>query len=182
MPTDSTPWTARVWREFHAGNLTRAFRDVLLTLRTYRGHGGLICPSHETLAGRANCHPSTVQRALQAARDLGLVQWTERRVRASWRSLRTSNRYWLLQPEGPVTPRQPEPPVFPCDRTDQQDAGGGESKKKQEARGSSNSAVIAMLEAARRLPDLLALRRKAWEAGRVTMRTGMEARGAVPVT
>ena len=37
----STPclWTARVWQEFHADNLTRAYRDVLLTLRTYRGHG-----------------------------------------------------------------------------------------------------------------------------------------------
>jgi len=35
-------WTDRVWLEFRAGNLTRAYRDVLLTLRTYRGHGGLI--------------------------------------------------------------------------------------------------------------------------------------------
>jgi hypothetical protein len=63
--------TSRVWAEFHAGNLTRAARDVLLTLRTYRGHGGLICPAHATLATRANCHAVTVWRALQAARDLG---------------------------------------------------------------------------------------------------------------
>jgi hypothetical protein len=125
MPTLSTPWTSRIWQEFHAGNLSRAARDVLLTLRTYRGHGGLICPSHDTLADRANCHPSTVLRALQTARDLGLVRWTERRVRAGWRWLRTSNRYTLTDPETPVTPRLP---------TNRQTAGGGESEQKKEAR------------------------------------------------
>jgi hypothetical protein len=151
-----TTWTARVWSEFHAGNLTRAWRDVLLTLRTYRGRGGSIHPSHETLANRAGCHPSTVQRALQAARDLGLVGWTERRARAVWRSLRTSNRYWLIVPEAPVSPMK-------C--TNRQKAGGGESKQKKEAQGSSVAAVVAMLEAARGLPDLLLARRRAWEAG-----------------
>jgi hypothetical protein len=34
-------WTTRVWQEYRAGNLTRAFRDVLLTLRTFRGTGAL---------------------------------------------------------------------------------------------------------------------------------------------
>ena len=102
LPTASTRWTARVWQEFRAGNLTRTARDVLLTLATYRGHGGLICPSHETLAERVDCHPVTVWRALQAARELGLVRWTERHVRAAWRRLRTSNRYRLLLPEAPV--------------------------------------------------------------------------------
>ena len=158
MPTPPTSWTTRIWQEFHAGNLTRAARDVLLTLRTYRGHGGLICPSHETLADRANCHASTVWRALQAARDLGLVRWTERRVRAAWRSLRTSNRYTLTQPEAPVMPRP---------RTSMQNAGGGESKLKKEAREGSKAALSAMLAAAERLPDLLAARRRAWAAGLV---------------
>ena len=51
----------------------------------------LIRPSHATLAERVDCHASTVWRALQAARELGLVRWAERRVRAAWRSLRTSN-------------------------------------------------------------------------------------------
>lgn len=156
MP-DAT-WTARVWCEFHAGNLTRAFRDVLLTLRSYRGRGGLICPSHDTLAGRADCHPSTVQRALQAARDLGLIGWAERRVRAAWRSLRTSNRYWLIVPETPVSPGA---------RTNRQKAAGGESQRKKEASGSSVAAVNAMIEAANRLPDLLAARREAWRTGQV---------------
>ena len=39
MPND---WTARIWAEFRAGNLTRAWRDALLTLATFRGHGGII--------------------------------------------------------------------------------------------------------------------------------------------
>ena len=154
MPSSPTPWTSRVWAEFHAGNLTRAARDVLLTLRTYRGHGGMICPGHAALAARANCHASTVWRSLQAARDLGLVRWTERRVRAAWRSLRTSNRYTLTDPEAPLTPRP---------RTTMQDAGGGEREEIQEAREGSRATLAAMLAAAERMPDLLAMRRAVFE-------------------
>jgi DNA-binding transcriptional MocR family regulator len=161
LPTPSTPWTARVWAEFRAGNLTRTARDVLLTLATYRGHGGLICPSHETLAERVDCHPVTVWRALQAARDLGLVRWTERRVRAAWRSLRTSNRYRLLLPETPATPCPDRP------ATTLHNAGGGERKLKQEAHEQDRGALATMLAGAARLPDLLAARRQAWEGGLV---------------
>jgi DNA-binding transcriptional MocR family regulator len=84
-----------IWLEFRAGNLTRAHRDVLLCLA---GYGRVAWPSHQTLADRANCCVRTVQRALEAARDLGLVTWVERRVRAGWRWLRTSNRYTLTVP------------------------------------------------------------------------------------
>jgi DNA-binding transcriptional MocR family regulator len=128
------PWTARVWQEFRAGNLTRSARDILLTLRTYRGPGGLICPSHATLADRAKCSVRSVQRALQQADHLGLVRWAERRVRAAWRWLRTSNRYWLT--------------------TTGQLARGGESSSKKEA-------LRALLAEAARMPDLLAMRRQA---------------------
>lgn len=100
----SIEWTARVWQEYRGGTLTRAYRDVLLTLQSYRGRGGLICPSHETLADRTRCSVSTVQRALRHARTLGLVMWAERRVRASWRWLRTSNKYALDVPENPLDP------------------------------------------------------------------------------
>lgn len=160
MPTN---WTSRVWSEFRAGNLTRSARDVLLTLRTYRGHGGSIHPSHATLAERARCHPVTAWRALQAARDLGLVQWAERRVRAAWRSLRTSNRYWLTVPEDPVAP---------CPRTNLHKVRGGERKKKPEAEKQDYQALAAMLEAAARSPDLLAARRAAWASGRLRMGGG----------
>jgi hypothetical protein len=84
----ANPWRDRVWQEFGAGNLTRAYRDVLLTLATFRGPGGLICPAHATLAERASCSVSTVRRALAQAFRLDLVSWTERRIRAGWRWLR----------------------------------------------------------------------------------------------
>lgn len=103
MPT-SSPWIARVWAEFHAGYLTRAARDVLLTLRTYRGQGGACFPSHATLAERVGCSDRTVRRALALARDLGLVSWVERRVRSSWRWLRTSNSYRMTMPPEPLPP------------------------------------------------------------------------------
>jgi hypothetical protein len=48
-----------------------------------------------------------------------------------------------------------------------QDAGGGESKHKQEAREGSKATLAAMLATAARLPDLLAARREAWEAGQI---------------
>ena len=51
----STVWTTRVWREHRAGNISRTERDVLLTLRTFRGAGGTMHPSHATLADRARC-------------------------------------------------------------------------------------------------------------------------------
>jgi hypothetical protein len=54
--------------------------------------------THATLAARARCCTRTVQRALQAGQRLGLVQWTERRVRAAWRWLRTSNAYLPYSP------------------------------------------------------------------------------------
>jgi hypothetical protein len=95
-------WFSRIHREFEAGNLTRHYRDVLLALGRFGSCRFGIFPSHETLATRARCSVRTVQRALQAARALGLVDWAARRVRAAWRSLRASNRYVLMVPKGPV--------------------------------------------------------------------------------
>ena len=144
-------WTDRVWREFHADNLTRAFRDVLLTLRTFRGAGGLMHPSHATLGDRAGCSARTAQRALQQARHLGLVMWAERRVRAGWRWLRTSNAYRLAHPAEPVSLGRrlvlKHSPV-----TDGQKAQG-------EERVSNKMALEKMLKSAATLPDLLAIRR-----------------------
>ena len=51
-----------------------------------------------------------------------IVRWAERRFRVGWRWLRTSNRYTLLLPEGPVTPRP---------RTNQHCADGGERDQKK---------------------------------------------------
>src|SRR3954451_18638004 len=78
LSRDDAAWIARVWRGFHAHNLTPTWRDVLLSLRSFRGLDGTICPSHATLAQAARCHESTAMRALQAARDLRLVGWVGR--------------------------------------------------------------------------------------------------------
>ncbi len=160
-------WTARVWLEFHADNLTRAYRDVLLTLRTYRGHGGLIVPSHATLADRAGCSPRTVQRALQQAQRLGLVSWIERRVRAAWRWLRSSNSYRLAVPDGPVQPGLRS--AWPCRRTNGQNGGGGESTDSERCQQGRIKALAEFMQEAAGVPDLLAARRQAneerWRSG-----------------
>jgi hypothetical protein len=151
-----TPWTARVWAEYRSGNLTRAFRDVLLTLHTFRGSGGQCWPSHATLADRARCCVRTVQRALAQAQHLGLVDWAERRVRAGWRWLRTSNLYRFMMPPMPVTaalcgrgaPATPLP--------DPGSGGGGKVSQK--------GALSEVLRAAAGLPDLLLARRLAMVA------------------
>jgi hypothetical protein len=97
-----TTWCGYVRRAHRDGHLTRHWRDVLLELHSYRGAGGIAWPAHATLAERAECCVRTVQRALEAARDLGLVSWTARRLRAGWRSLRSSNAYRLERPQTPL--------------------------------------------------------------------------------
>ena len=94
-------WVPAVWDAFKARAIMRSARDVLLTLRTFRGAGGLIYPSHATLAARAKCGLTTVKEALAAARDVGLVSWT------SGRGQRTSNRYVLELPRVAPIARQP---------------------------------------------------------------------------
>jgi Helix-turn-helix domain len=148
MPTS---WTARIWAEYRAGNLTRAYRDVLLTLHTFRGTGGRCWPSHATLAGRARCCTRTVQRALQQAQRLGLVDWCERRVRAGWRWLRTSNLYRFLAPDTPV--QAAARPVFKAPALTDSEAGEGRVSKKV--------ALEEVLRAAAAAPDLLLARRVA---------------------
>src|SRR4051812_47163361 len=101
MQTNTT-WCGYVRRAHRDGHLTRHWRDVLLELHGYRGPGGIAWPAHATLAERAECCVRTVQRALEAARELGLVSWTARRLRAGWRSLRSSNAYRLQRPQTPL--------------------------------------------------------------------------------
>jgi hypothetical protein len=125
-----TPWTTRIWQEFRAGNLTRAYRDVLLTLHTFRGTGGACWPSHETLADRANCCTKTVQRALRQARELDLIRWVERRVRVGWRWLQTSNLYTFTTPAGPVQAGMRAPRTARVALTDIR-AGEGRASKKE---------------------------------------------------
>jgi hypothetical protein len=155
MSNDKPAWTTRVWQEFRAGNLSRGQRDVLLCLHSFRGTGGVAWPSHATLADRAKCCTRTVARALAQAQALSLVSWAERRVRAGWRWLRTSNRYRFAVPEGPIT-------AAPwLKHTTGLRVRIGESLRKKEARDDRQRGGEG------HLPDLLAARRAAWTAGLV---------------
>jgi hypothetical protein len=115
--------------------------------------------TYPTLAERVGCSVRTVQRALQAARALGLVDWAERRVRAAWRWLRASNRYVLALPEGEVLPGLRRPRA-----TTGHLARGGESKEKEGRSEKDAAALSRLLHAASALPDLLRRRRQAMQA------------------
>ena len=97
--TDTTDWKAAVWAVFRARTLTRSARDVLLTLASFKGPGGRIWPSHALLAARASCCVKTVCRAMQQAKEAGLLRWKAIRWRAAggvW--MRASNLYRLVMP------------------------------------------------------------------------------------
>jgi hypothetical protein len=152
-------WFSRVYREYEAGNLTPLWRDVLRALGRFDACRLGIFPSHAFLARRARCSVRTVQRALQAARRLGLVEWTETRVRAAWRALRGPNRYALKVPATAVQSGSHGP------RTTTGQAGRGVTQPGEKtARERSSGAIRAMLKAARELPDLLQARREAMAA------------------
>jgi hypothetical protein len=167
-------WFSRVYREYEAGNLTPLWRDVLRALGRFDACRFGIFPSHGFLARRARCSVRTVQRALEAARALGLVDWTAQRVRASWRLLRASNRYVLKMPATPVQPG-PHGPGNQARATTGQAGREVTQPITKTARERSNGTLHAMLDAARALPDLLKARREAMEA---RWKTAMAARMA----
>jgi hypothetical protein len=148
-------WFSRLKREYEAGNLPAKQYLVLCELGRFDACRLGIFPSHRTLAARARCGVRTVQRALQAARRLGLVEWAETRVRAAWRALRGPNRYVL---------RVPASPVQWLRRTGGQIGRRDTNEGKKPARERSSGTLGAMLAAARGLPDLLKARREAMEA------------------
>ena len=148
-------WNARVDREHEADNLTRAYRDVLHALPSFRGHGGEIFPSQASLAARAHCSERTVRRAIAMAVTLGLVVVLPRRRWLRGRYVRTSNRYVIGVPDRAVVPGQ-RPPWPRRASTGQIGRGEIQVSKKE--------ALEAMLLAAAAAPDLLAARRKTMEA------------------
>jgi len=68
-------WFSRVEQEHEAGNLTATQYLVLCELGR-RLEGGELRIRQEELAAHARCTVRTVQHTLQAARRLGLVEWT----------------------------------------------------------------------------------------------------------
>lgn len=137
-----TDWFSRLKREREARNLTPAQYLVLCELGRFGRCRFGIVPSHATLAARARVCIRTVQRALDKARELGLLTWCERRIKAAWRLLKTSNRYALAVPSAPVS-------------TTGQKARQGTYERKQGADRKAIGEAVAMMAAAGGRRDLL---------------------------
>lgn len=75
--------------------LSPGHADVLLALAATLGADGRLDPSHAFLAAAARVSVSTVQRALDRGRELGLIDWQRRLVKAGWRTEQASNQYVL---------------------------------------------------------------------------------------
>lgn len=69
----------------------RIYETLLFAL--YNPRTGHCFPPHKAIAQKARCGIRTVQRALNWAREHGLIIWAHGVVRDGWRLLRTSNRY-----------------------------------------------------------------------------------------
>ena len=91
-----TAWRARLELARRDGRLTSLHCLVGHALIKRLGQDGRCDPSHATLAQDAGCSERSVQRALARLRELGLVAWTCRIVRAGWRAVQTSNAYQLV--------------------------------------------------------------------------------------
>lgn len=75
--------------------LSPGHADVLLALAATLGADGRLDPSHAFLAALAVVSVSTVQRALDRGRELGLIWWQRRLELRAWRCEQTSNAYVL---------------------------------------------------------------------------------------
>ena len=116
-------------------------------------------PCHAKLARAAHCHRNSVLNALHRLRDLGLLTWERQFTRVHGWRLQVANRYLFvsnlaLPPAQPVQQRKGRKlsallgPQSLCS-------------------GHDRGALASMLAGAARLPDLLAMRRRAWEGGLV---------------
>jgi hypothetical protein len=79
-----------------AGRITPKAEWVGLALLKRLGADGQCDPTHDTLAADAACSARTARRATASMRDLGLLRWDQRLVRAGWRAEQTSNAYELV--------------------------------------------------------------------------------------
>lgn len=79
----------------HKGPLTRTFLEVLRCLLWdfHNALSGLCFPSYESIAEKVGCARSTVQLAVAALEEVGILTWCHRLVRKGQAVLRTSNGY-----------------------------------------------------------------------------------------
>jgi hypothetical protein len=97
-------WRARLELHRRAHRITDGHAKVGEALITRLGTDGRCDPSHATLAADSAESVSTVKRALERFRDIGIVFWVRRIVREGWRAVQTSNAYLLSLGETPKIP------------------------------------------------------------------------------
>jgi hypothetical protein len=76
-----------------AGRLPAKQEWVGVQLLKHVGRDGQCDPSHAALAREVGCGERTVRRAIIAMKNLGLLLWQTRIVRAGWRAEQTSSAY-----------------------------------------------------------------------------------------
>jgi hypothetical protein len=87
-----------------SGGLTACHWDVGEALVRHLSADGRCDPSQATLAAETGCSERTVRRATARLRQLGLLRWQARLVRAGWRAEQTSNAYELVPTADPPPP------------------------------------------------------------------------------
>lgn len=92
-----TRWEDAVSHHRRRGHLTEAQLKVMLELPGwFNRESGQCDPSHETIAARADVCVKTVQRALAAAKRLGLIGWDQRAIRLPGETIQITNQYVLF--------------------------------------------------------------------------------------
>jgi hypothetical protein len=114
-------------------------------------------PAHAKLARAAHCHRNSVLNALHRLRDLGLLTWERQHIKLHGWRIQTTNRYLFVSNAALPTARP---------RLEQKGRKLSSLLGPQCLGSGPRAAALAtMLAGAARLPDLLAARRAAWEAG-----------------
>jgi hypothetical protein len=90
---------------YRAARLPAKQQRVGSALLKRLGADGQCDPSYDTLGADAGCSARTARRATATMRDLGLLRWQTRLVRADWRAEQVSNAYELLTPSENPRPR-----------------------------------------------------------------------------
>lgn len=89
----------------HKGPLTRTFLEVLRCILWdfHNAVTGLCFPGHEAIAEKVGCARSTVELAVKALEEVGILTWCHRIRRKGKSVLRTSNGYRFNFPHIPPT-------------------------------------------------------------------------------
>jgi hypothetical protein len=112
-------WRVRLDLARRAGRITALHAEIGRAVLRRLSQDGRCDPSHDTIAADVGCGVRTVQRALVAFFELGMLRWINRLIRVGSRTEQTSNAYTLIV--AAVAACIPRPRLKnPCSRSDGQ--------------------------------------------------------------